>query len=67
MNNRDLRGVIWSFLRKKPKARCYNCDKVCVWDKKLLYMYYTENHNNGKRVVCLSCWWTRLSNMCSIS
>ena len=35
MNNMDLRRVIWSYLRKEPKIKCYTCNCVCVWDKKV--------------------------------
>ena len=44
MNNNDLRRLIWSYLRKKPKIACFKCNDVCVWDKKknktiLLFIY----------------------------
>ena len=33
--NNDLKKLIFSFLRKKPKIKCSDCDKVCVWDEEL--------------------------------
>lgn len=35
MNNSDLLGLIFSFLRKYPKKACKRCNSVCVWDKKV--------------------------------
>ena len=29
MNNTDIRGVIWSYLRKEPKVKCFDCNVVC--------------------------------------
>ena len=35
MNNKDLRKLIFSYLRKYPKKVCFICERVCVWDKKV--------------------------------
>lgn len=55
--NDDLRRLIFSFLRKKPKKFCQICDKVCVWDKKVNnYMelsYYPWNFYGD--VICYEC------------
>jgi len=58
MNNNDLRRVIWSYLRKKPKISCYNCNSVCVWDKKrvLNYFYITREMNSNRLYICDNCW-----------
>lgn len=58
MNNNDLRRVIWSYLRKKPKISCYNCKNVCVWDKKRIrkYFYITKEIDSNRLYVCDNCW-----------
>jgi hypothetical protein len=33
--NNDFKKLIFCFLRKDPKKKCYNCGRVCVWDKRL--------------------------------
>ena len=37
MNNSDLRGIIWSFLRKKI---CHSCKKDCYYIKEKYVEYY---------------------------
>jgi hypothetical protein len=67
MNNSDLRRVIWSYLRKKPKIKCYKCNRVCVWDKKTIntyYEYYITNFIEFDEYICWNCYWT---NLCTIS
>ena len=45
MNNYDLRGVIWKFLRKKPYKRCTECNTVLMWDPDKLIVNYVEYYN----------------------
>jgi len=33
--NNDFKKAIFSYLRKEPKQYCFNCRRVCVWDKKI--------------------------------
>ena len=33
--NDDLRKYIFKYLREKPKAECYNCNKILIWDNKI--------------------------------
>jgi hypothetical protein len=33
MNNKDLRGIIFSYFRKKPEKICVTCQRICVWNK----------------------------------
>ena len=67
MNNSDLRGVIWSYLRKEAKIKCFDCGCVCVWDKKIINHYYTENILNTEKHICMHCYWTNLLDMCALS
>ena len=67
MNNTDLRGVIWSYLRKEPKIKCNQCDIVCVWDKKIINHYYTEDMLNIRIYTCIECYWTNLLDICVLS
>ena len=32
LNNSDIKGLIFNYLRKIPKKRCVSCKRVCVWD-----------------------------------
>lgn len=57
MNNNDLRGVIWSYLRKEPKEMCVVCKKVCVWDKTVSdHIFVNIYQHNKTEVVCTDCW-----------
>ena len=51
MNNpfeiQDLRTYIFSFLRKEPQAICYVCDKVLIWDKKIIEYVHWNYPPNG--------------------
>ena len=67
MNNTDLRGVIWSYLRKEAKIKCNQCDIICVWDKKMINYYYTEDILNKDKHTCIHCYWTNLLDMCVLS
>ena len=51
MHNDDMRRLIWSFLRSKPKVACGCCHRVLVWDKKKVFPYF---HLNAK-AVCYGC------------
>ena len=72
--NDDLRKYIFSFLRKKPKKKCYDCNKVCVWDYKVLdYVDCNLNpftfiidENNPKVTYCIECWSNHVP-ICSIT
>ena len=66
MNNRDLRDIIWSFLRKFPKAQCYSCEKICAWDKPI-HVYYKVKIDDTIKVKCLDCFWMGLLESCVIS
>jgi hypothetical protein len=66
MNNNDLKNIIFSFLRKKPKLVCMFCECVCVWDSKVKnyhqvpHQYYNISHlssNNlfEKNIYCIDC------------
>ena len=68
MNNTDLRGVIWSYLRKEPKIKCFDCGIICVWDKKIINHYYTEHITDySPKHICMKCYWTNLIDMCVLS
>ena len=43
--NDDLRRYIFSFLRKKPKLVCKDCNKVLIWDRKVNEFIRYENIN----------------------
>ena len=51
MNNpfeiQDLRTYIFSFLRKEPQAICCVCDKVLIWDKKIIEYVHWNYPSNG--------------------
>ncbi len=64
MNNTDLRGVIWGYLRKEPKIKCFDCHVVCVWDKKIINFYYTEEFLDKKKYTCINCYWTNVIDIC---
>lgn len=57
MNNPDLRGIIFSFFRKKPKIICSTCNKVCVWDKKIInnYIEIPTKDNSIIYNQCINC------------
>ena len=44
MNNRYLRWIILSYLRKEPKIICMFCKNVCVWDVKVKNYYQVPNY-----------------------
>jgi hypothetical protein len=56
--NNDLKKLIFCFLRKYPKKNCYNCDRVCMWDKKLCdYITYPLSDNSilvNECIICLN-------------
>lgn len=57
MNNKDLRGIIWSYFRKEPKEVCINCRKVCVWDNIVCdYLFINIYQYEKTEVVCKECW-----------
>ena len=69
MNNMDLRRVIWSYLRKEPKIKCYKCNCVCVWDKKIInayYEHYVTSFIESDGYICWSCCWFDLLDLCTI-
>ena len=65
--NDDLRREIFSYLRKEPKVKCDQCDDVCVWDKKMLKIYFEEKYSGMKSIKCYKCYWTDMLDLCSIS
>ena len=66
--NDDLRREIFSYLRKEPKVKCDQCDDVCVWDKKMLKIYFEEKYKDGmKSIKCYKCYWTNMIDLCAIS
>ena len=55
LNNRDLRKIIWSYLRKTPYKTCYECGCVCMWDENKTI---TDYINLGDNIVsCCRCFW----------
>ena len=73
MGNTDLRRLIWSFLRKEAIKRCYNCNKVLVWDKKVCnytddvkYLFHYRNEDNSIVSFCMECLFLRLPR-CNIT
>ena len=42
MNNKDLRRIIWSYLRDKYYNKCMKCDKVCSWNKNRQELEYVK-------------------------
>ena len=60
MNNKDLRKLIFSYLRKYPKKVCFICERVCVWDKKVrdfltVKLLQLEVDELNKDVYCNDC------------
>lgn len=57
MNNNDLRHLIFSYLRKKPRIACLTCGKCCVWDKKIVNKYIEYKYLNEKyKYDCIECY-----------
>jgi hypothetical protein len=59
--NNDLRRYIFNFLRKKPKAECYNCNKILIWDNKINNFIRYPRKYLGKCkyediFYCIDCW-----------
>lgn len=54
MNNNDLRRFIFTFLRKKAKLYCGDCNRVLIWDQNPVCAYYTSNNTNYPK--CSFCW-----------
>jgi len=64
----DLRREIFSYLRKEPKVKCFYCDLVCVWDKKIINLYFSEKYTNITPThSCYKCYWDNLLSMCCVS
>ena len=68
MNNNDLRRLIWSYLRKKPKIACFKCNDVCVWDKKRIKQYYylstrIQSGDLTNIYYCKECWIESVPNL----
>ena len=42
----DLRGYIFSFLRKEPRVKCRECHDVCIWENYENYLYWLVNWKN---------------------
>lgn len=66
MNNTDLRGVIWSFLRTEAEINCHGCKKVLVWDKKKVDRYFTYHHGKCLSHYCYDCWGKTPSTGCVV-
>lgn len=53
LNNSDIKGLIFNYLRKIPKKQCVSCKRVCVWDDERHpikdFMHY------GPFVLCTYC------------
>lgn len=56
MNNRDLRSVIWKFLRKKPKVSCRHCNKTLIWDRERVEHYFEVFIGAETYSFCYMCW-----------
>lgn len=74
MYNSDLRNIIFSFLRKDAKKKCFTCNKVCVWDKKIVdyieapiipYKFIIDDKDNDIVCYCMSCW-AEKSSTCNL-
>ena len=64
----DLRGEIFSYLRKKPKVKCNLCESVCVWDKKVIIMYHVLNTClEDEKYMCINCYWYEVVTSCVIA
>jgi len=59
MNNRDLRGVIFSFFRTKPQNVCDKYKKVCLWNDKIVnrYMEIPILDHTVIHYQCMECYW----------
>jgi hypothetical protein len=47
----DIRNYIFSYLRKKANRQCIQCNRICIWDKKLIKGYMMKQNN----CICLLC------------
>ena len=64
MNNNDLRREIFTFLRKKAKLNCRDCNRVLIWDRKPVCAFYSINDNSNLTIgnikerysTCDTCW-----------
>ena len=70
----DLRNIIFSFLRKEAKKKCFSCKKVCVWDNKIIdyieapiipYKFIIDDKDNELVCYCMICW-AEKSSTCNL-
>ena len=54
---------------KSQKLNVKQCNTVCIWDKKIIKLYYNEIQYNNRRKIykCYECWWKNMLDLCSIS
>ena len=48
----DLRGYIFTFLRKEPRVKCRECHDVCIWERRIVKEYMSM----GTGYICIKCW-----------
>lgn len=54
----DLKNIIFSYLRKKPKLECCTCKKVLIWDK-VVNKFFEIPTNDYKKIYyqCTNCYY----------
>ena len=55
MNNNDLRGIIWEYLKKDSRVRCITCRNLYREEKMLRYPYKDAKFWIDQ---CKMCAWT---------
>ena len=48
----NLRGYIFSFIRKAPRVKCRECHDVCIWESRIVKEYMSM----GTGYICIKCW-----------
>ena len=62
MNTVDTRNLIFSYLRKEPKLKCHQCDKILIWDNKPNQkIFYKSLEKNYVAKYCYNCYYSNLS------
>lgn len=67
---KDLRRYIFSFLRKDPKKKCYDCESVLIWDKKVNdYISISKEISQftlPAGYYCMSCYSQKMNLNCNL-